>query len=76
MIEGDTIHIGTSIPVRIMSVDYKNNTITINKTLSWKSNQGIYLPYSGLNPDLGAHEYKEINDNGTIPLERSSYQHR
>ncbi|MCP3681307.1 MAG: DUF1565 domain-containing protein, partial [bacterium] len=47
---------------RITSIDYNSNIITIDRSLTWSSRQGIGLVYGGVKPDRGAYEY-----GGTTP---------
>ena len=61
LIEGDFVQLeGDTQTAQILSVNYQNNVITLNKTLSWNTGQGISLPYSGNAPDMGAHEYQGV----------------
>jgi hypothetical protein len=58
IVEGDKIQLqGTSSPVTILSIDYANNSITVNQTISWQRNDGVSLPFKGNAPDIGALEY-------------------
>lgn len=58
IIEGDAIQIeGQSQVVRIINVDYKNNIITVDASISWTKGKGIGLPYKGSAPDIGAFEF-------------------
>ncbi len=58
IIEGDEIQLqGQTQTARITNVNYDTNTITIDRSLTWNSGQGISLPYSGSAPDIGAYEY-------------------
>ncbi|MEJ2453983.1 MAG: putative Ig domain-containing protein [Candidatus Thiodiazotropha sp.] len=57
-VTGDRIQLeGTSAALTVVSIDYDTNTITVDKDVSWNSNQGITLQYSGTRPDIGAYEY-------------------
>ena len=56
--DGDLIQLaGQAQTARIIKVDYGANTITVDKTLTWTSGQGIALAYYGTAPDIGAFEY-------------------
>jgi parallel beta-helix repeat protein len=55
MIEADTIVVG-GITVRITAIDYVNNRITVDHSISWSSNSPVDLPYLGLGPDMGVFE--------------------
>jgi len=57
MAEGDLIRIGKNNPVRIVKIDYENNRITVDESISWEDGDGVSLSYSGLSPDMGAYEY-------------------
>ena len=64
IIEGDLIQLeGQSITARITNVNYDTNTLTVNRSLTWNSGQGVSLAYSGSAPDIGAFEY----ESGTPP---------
>ena len=54
--EGDIIKVGGSSPVKIVKMDYANNTITVDKPVKWKKGSSVSLCYSGRAPDVGAHE--------------------
>ncbi len=54
---GDVIQLkGQTQTARIVSVDYTRNILTVDKALTWSSNLGIGLQYSGSAPDIGAVE--------------------
>lgn len=55
--QGDVIQIESNSPVRITSVDYHNNVITVNQSISWNDGDGVSLLYYGPAPDIGAYEY-------------------
>ena len=55
---GDTIQLeGQTGRAQIIGVDYAANKITVGKSLTWTSGQGVGLAYSGIAPDIGAYEY-------------------
>jgi hypothetical protein len=54
---GDLIRVGTNAPVRIASIDYETNTITVDRNISWNSGDRVNYAYLGSNPDRGAYEY-------------------
>ncbi len=56
LMDGDEISIGNNAPVKVLKVDYENNTLTIDKSISWSSGDGVSLPYNGSAPDIGAFE--------------------
>ena len=56
--QGDLVQFeGQTQTARVTQVNYNTNTITVDKSLTWTSGQGISLPYSGSSPDIGAFEY-------------------
>jgi hypothetical protein len=58
IIEGDLIQLEGSVErARITQVDYNNNTITFDQSLTWTTNSGVSLAYEGTAPDIGAFEY-------------------
>ena len=54
--QGDDIRIGGGSAVRISSVDYANNTLTLSEPRTWTSGAGVTPAYSGNAPDIGAFE--------------------
>ncbi len=63
MISGDKIIIGSSDTATVIDRDIDENTITIDKTLTWDEGDSVSLIFSGSAPDIGAYEYgieKEI----------------
>ena len=56
---GDLIQVGDNNPVRITGIDYDNNEITVEQSISWNSGDGVSFVYAGLSPDIGAYEYVE-----------------
>jgi hypothetical protein len=59
---GDTIVIGGNQPVVVEDVDYKNNILTVNESISWNIGEGVSLPYDGFASDVGAFESGIINN--------------
>lgn len=58
--QGDMIQReGGSETVRIIRINYEKNSITVDKSVSWKQGQGLSLVFSGISPDLGAYEFPE-----------------
>ena len=54
---GDTIQInGQSVTATIVAVDYTNNTITLDRSLTWADAQGVSLKFNDTAPDVGAFE--------------------
>ena len=65
IVEGDVIQLeNQSESARIVSIDYSQNLITVDTNLVWEPGQGVSLEYSGLAPDIGAHEYPS----GFVPV--------
>ncbi|MBN2201785.1 right-handed parallel beta-helix repeat-containing protein [bacterium] len=58
--QGDIIQIGAEKNLRILSADYTNNRITVDRNISWKAGDGVSYPYTGQNPDIGIHEYEPL----------------
>jgi parallel beta-helix repeat protein len=55
--QGDEIMLdGDSQAARVVSIDYNTNTLTLDRSLSWNSGQGVSLKYNGSAPDVGAFE--------------------
>ncbi len=54
--EGDLIKIGSNEPVRITGIT--SNTITVNRSISWNSDDGVYWRHQDSSPDVGAYEYR------------------
>jgi hypothetical protein len=54
---GDLIQLqGQTQAVRIVHVDYPNNSLTLDQPLTWTAGQGVTLRFAGRAPDLGAFE--------------------
>lgn len=54
---GDTIQLnGQSGTATVVAVDYTNNTLTLDRNLSWSAGQGLSLAFNGSAPDIGAFE--------------------
>jgi hypothetical protein len=61
IIAGDVIQLeGQTKIARIKNVNYDNNTITIDQSISWNQGQGVSLAYNGSAPDIGAHESASV----------------
>lgn len=54
-VQGDLIEVGSE-EVRVVNVDYVNNNLTVDRSISWNSNVPVNLPYYGNAPDSGALE--------------------
>jgi len=69
IVDGDLIQLeGQTQTARIESVDYDNNVITVDRTLSWSAGQGVSLPYHGSAPDIGAYEYTSTSTTYALSL--------
>jgi hypothetical protein len=53
---GDSIRIGGSAAVQILSIDYENKTVEISEPRTWSAGDGVHLSYNGLAPDIGLAE--------------------
>ncbi len=54
---GDTIRLqNSSATARIVAIDYATNRLTLDRSMTWTSGQGVHLNYSGNAPEPGAHE--------------------
>jgi len=58
VIDGDLVQLeGQTQRARVTSVDYTNNIITVDQSMSWSAGLGIGIPYEHRTPDIGAYEY-------------------
>lgn len=60
IVSGDKIQIGDDgkeEDLIVASVNYANNTIILNREISWDKGEGVSFPYSGNNPDIGVYEF-------------------
>ena len=57
-VQGDEIQLTDGQTAHITAVNYDNNTITVDRVLTWSVDQGISLAYQGEAPDLGAYEFE------------------
>ncbi len=62
IIEGDNIRIGGGTAVRISSIDYTRNIVTLREPRTWAAGAGVHPAYNGNAPDIGAFE-----SGGTAP---------
>jgi hypothetical protein len=44
--------------VKIVKVDYKARTITVDRSISWQKDTAVTLDYKGRAPDIGAYEIR------------------
>ena len=55
---GDTIQLqGQTETATIVGIDYKTNTLALDKPLTWSAGQRLSLKYYGNAPDIGAFEH-------------------
>jgi hypothetical protein len=55
---GDLIAVGSPQQLaRVLQVDRKNNTLTLDKDVTWQDGDPVGLPWSGAAPDIGAYEH-------------------
>jgi hypothetical protein len=55
---GDQVQIvGSSETARVVRIDYKARTLTLDRELTWKAGAALALAYSGGAPDFGAFEF-------------------
>jgi len=54
---GDTIKTQSGQNALITSIDYTTNIININKSITWRKDEGITLDYNGTKPDIGVFEF-------------------
>ena len=57
---GDQIKTKNGQTATILSINYDTNTITVSPAIDIINGEGLALNYSGLAPDIGAHEYGSI----------------
>ncbi len=68
--QGDLIQLeGQTQTARIVSIDYDNNRITVDRPLSWTAGRGVSLPYHGTSPDIGAFEFGSADVEEEPPVE-------
>lgn len=58
IVTGDTIQLqGSTATAIVSSNDWQNNTLYLDRSLTWTEGQGVSLTYNGSAPDMGAYEY-------------------
>lgn len=61
-IKGDLLKLaGSGDVARVIAVDYINNTLLMDKELSWTNGEEITLNYEGAGPDVGRFEWEPAN---------------
>jgi hypothetical protein len=64
---GDIIQLeGQTTTARIVSINYSGNSLTLNQSLTWQNNTGVFLAYKGDSPDMGAFEYDPSVDSAPV----------
>ena len=53
---GDLIRVGANAAARVMQVNETANTLTVDRALSWNTNDPVSYDYAGNAPDIGAFE--------------------
>ncbi len=71
--EGDRIRIGDNDAVTVKHVDYDNNTLTVDQTISWKNQDSVSYEYKGNAPDIGALEFVPKFDLNGSPGDKEIY---
>jgi parallel beta-helix repeat protein len=65
---GDTIQLaGQTQRAVVVAVDYATNVLTLDRSLTWTSGQGVTLAYDGSAPDMGAYETGGSGGSNTPP---------
>lgn len=62
---GDLVQLaGTTDKATIVKIDYDQNSLALDRPLSWSAGQGLHLAYTGNGPDIGAYEYSVAKTEG------------
>lgn len=70
---GDMIRVGNNLPVSIVDIDYNNQVLVVNKSISWSNDTPLYYDYKGNHPDIGAFEFERALELSVIPEDQSLY---
>jgi hypothetical protein len=55
---GDLIQLsGQNLTAEIIDINYTDNSLVLDRALTWSDSQGVALSYAGNGPDLGAYEH-------------------
>ena len=54
--DADEIIIGKNEPIKIKSIDYDHNTITLVTSVNWEDKDPVNLPFKGSAPDIGVYD--------------------
>ncbi len=64
---GDLIAVGTPDQrARVVEVDYDENTLRLDREISWQDGAPVSLPWSGTAPDIGVYEH---GDTGRVSVQ-------
>lgn len=55
--DGDLIRVGSNSVVKVVDVDYVNNEITVDRSLSWQNGDPVNYQYFESGPAVGAYEF-------------------
>ena len=59
LVKADLLQLeGDTNPLRVVSIDYAQNVIQVDRPVAWKANQGVSQPFNGDRPDIGAYEHE------------------
>lgn len=70
---GDLIRVGSNDPVRVVGVNYNNNTLTVDKAISWSAQAPVNYDYKGPTADIGAFEFVPKFDLTGMPGDEEIY---
>jgi hypothetical protein len=60
LVSGDPVKIGSNPAVRVLKVDYANNTLTLVQSINWVTGDPVHLGnFDGRGPDAGAYEFSD-----------------
>jgi len=69
-ISGDNIFVGGDTNLTIIDINYNNNSIKVDSTITWANNENVSLSYyNGSAPDIGKFESKNYSSSGNFPTE-------
>src|SRR3989344_7568665 len=60
MIQGDLIKLQNGQTARVTAVNRSTKTLTLDRSVSWTSGNGVAYNFSGTKPDIGAIEYGAV----------------
>lgn len=71
--DGDLIRVGSNDPVTVVDVNYANNTLTVDQSISWPAQAPVNYDYKGLAADVGALEFVPRFDLNGSPGDKEIY---